>query len=236
MFKYYNIFKKELERVKREESYFHRHNSVWKYFFKWKKLANSNSVKEQLPWINFMVIDFLEKNVTSTSKVFEYGGGGSTLFFLNKGAMVTTCEHNKEWFKILAEKIGGNKKWEPFFVEPESSAEFNYEKTADPDKYFSTEKEFVGKSFKAYASSIDKYSDNYFDVVLVDGRARPSCMKHGITKLKSGGHLILDNSDRPYYTQYFAGVFKNDFEELINYSGPTPFCTWFNRTTVWRKK
>jgi hypothetical protein len=236
MFEQYKIFKKELQRVRKEEPYYRSHGSVWKYFFTWKRLIASNSVKERLPWINFVVIDFLKKNIGSSSKVFEYGGGGSTLFFLDKGAEVTTCEHNEEWFKILTGKVGENKKWTPLFVEPEAANDFDADKAADPDKYFSTDKDFPGKSFRAYAASIDRYPDAYFDLVLVDGRARPSCIKHGIPKVKKGGYLVLDNSDRSYYIEYLKKTLEENFETVISYSAPTPFCGWFNRTTVWRKK
>lgn len=225
-----------MKRVKREESFYYSHSKLWKYFFKWKKLADSNSIEAKLPWINFQVIDFLEKHINPSSKIFEYGGGGSTLFFLERAAEVITVEHNKEWFKILESNAGNDKKWIPIFSQPEVVDNFNIEEVAVPDKYFSTAKEFENKSFYKYASSIDKYNDNYFDVVLVDGRARPSCMKHAIPKIKKGGYLILDNSDRPYYTEYLSGILKSDFDEIINYSGPTPFCTWFNRTNVWKKK
>lgn len=234
MFKYYNIYKKEVNRVLGEESKHPR--GLWKYFFNWKKLAHSNSVAAKLPWISFPVIDFLKENLNSNSKVFEYGGGGSTLFFLDRAKEVVTVEHNKEWFGILSSNIGTNPKWKPMFVEPEPASNFDEKRFADPDAYFSSEKDFANKHFKKYAAAIDSYADAYFDVVLVDGRVRPSCMKHGVPKVKKGGYLILDNSDRPYYLEYFLKHDAHLFEEVINHSGPTPFCTWFNRTSVWRKK
>jgi hypothetical protein len=234
MFKYFNIYKKEVKRVVAEES--HHPKGLWKYFFHWKNLAHSNSVKAKLPWISFPVIDFLIENLNPESKVFEYGGGGSTLFFLERAREVVTVEHNKEWFGILSLNIGKNGKWKPLFVEPEPASNFDDKHFADPDSYFSTEKDFANKNFKKYASAIDTYENGYFDVVLVDGRVRPSCMKHGVPKVKKGGYLILDNSDRPYYLEYFLKHDAHLFEEVINYSGPTPFCTWFNRTSVWRKK
>lgn len=84
MLKYFNIYKKEIKRVTSEEKYYTHHSRLWKYFFTWKRLAESNSVKAKLPWISFPVIDFLKENLTSDSKVFEFGGGGSTLFFFGK--------------------------------------------------------------------------------------------------------------------------------------------------------
>jgi hypothetical protein len=233
MLKEYKIYKKELQRVKSEEVYFKNHDSLWSYFFKWKKLIHSNSVEARLPWISFPVISFLEDKVKPQSKVFEYGGGGSSLFFVDKGAQVYTVEHNKEWFGILSKKLEVYKNWKGVFVLPEEDEKYVSD-FSNPDLYFSSEKDFEGKNFKKYASAIDSYEG--FDFVLVDGRARPSCMKHGIAKLNKGGYLILDNSDRAYYTKFFTEQLKKDFVEIINYSGPTPFCSWFNRTSVWQKK
>jgi hypothetical protein len=236
MLKYFNIYKKEIKRVTLEEKYYTEHKKLWKYFFIWKRLVNSNSVKSKLPWISFPVIDFLKENLTAESKVFEFGGGGSTLFFLDRAKEVVTVEHNKEWFDIIESHIQNKTSWTPIFVEPEKCSDFDSTQFSNPDAYYSSDKDYVNKSFKNYASSIDTFSDNYFDVVLVDGRVRPSCMKHSISKVKKNGYLILDNSDRAYYLTYF---FKKDahlFEEVINFSGPTPFCSWFNRTSIWRKK
>ncbi|HWY33942.1 MAG TPA: hypothetical protein VNX68_04805 [Nitrosopumilaceae archaeon] len=235
MLKYYNIYVKELKRVRDEEPHT-SHGGLWKYFFKWKKLSSGNSVDAKLPWISFPVIDFLERILKPDSKVFEYGGGGSTLFFTERSGEVITIEHNKEWFGILTNKVTRKDNWKGNFIESEPANNYTLEQATDPDKYFSTDKEFVNRSFYKYATFIDQYPDNYFDVVLIDGRARPSCIKHGLPKIKQGGYLIVDNADRPYYTEQFKNVLKEQYEEVINFSGPTPFCSWFNLTGVWRKK
>jgi hypothetical protein len=123
-------------------------------------------------------------------------------------------------------------RWQGIFVLPEKDDSFTSD-FSNPDLYFSSDKDYKGFNFESYARSIDKH--DLFDIVLVDGRARPSCIKHGIPKLKIGGFLILDNSDRLYYTAEFKETLNQDFKEIINYSGPTPFCSWFNRTSVWKK-
>lgn len=42
-------------------------------------------------------------------------------------------------------------------------------------------------------------NDGYFDICIVDGRDRAKCIKESIPKVKSGGILVLDNSEREYY-------------------------------------
>jgi predicted O-methyltransferase YrrM len=64
-------------------------------------------------------------------------------------------------------------------------------------------------------TQIDAFPDGAFDVVLVDGQARPSCLKHAYTKVKPGGMLILDNADVPEYLaqtrQYLANFEVHHF-------------------------
>jgi hypothetical protein len=236
MFNYFNIFRKEIQRIKSEEVYYSYHTRLWRYYFTWRELTESSSMKARLPWVSFPVIDFLKKHLKHDSRVFEFGGGGSTLFFLDKCKEVATVEHNESWFDDLKKSIGTNEKWTPLFVLPEPHFNFDITQSANPDAYVSTEEAFKNMSFQKYASAIDSYPNDYFDVVLVDGRVRPSCMKHSISKIKKGGFLILDNSDRSYYLTYFEKYNLTHFDTIINHSGPTPFSSWFNRTSVWRKK
>src|SRR5689334_22755263 len=79
------------------------HLSVWDQwtnFKRWKfYLQNQrSSTGEKLPWLTFPAIDYLKKNLKKTDSVFEYGGGGSTLFFLEHASRVTTVEHDLNWF------------------------------------------------------------------------------------------------------------------------------------------
>jgi hypothetical protein len=71
---------------------------------------------------------------------------------------------------------------------------------ADPEHYVSADKAFRGYTFRTYVSQIDGFPDHYFDVIMIDGRARPSCIMRSAKKLKNGGILILDNAEQLYYT------------------------------------
>lgn len=53
-----------------------------KYFQRWKKSLQHgrNAIIDRQPWITFPVIDILSENIHANTKIFEYGGGGSTLF------------------------------------------------------------------------------------------------------------------------------------------------------------
>lgn len=199
-------------------------------------LNAKNPLNNSVPWLTFKAIDFLKKNLHKGMKAFEYGGGSSTLFFANRVGELVTVEHNKDWFTNLRSILEKRKdiKWEGQFIEGEKRITSENLLTSDPDHYFSEDPEYQSHSFEKYASYIDKFPDSYFDVVLVDGRARPSCIKHSLSKVKKGGLLILDNAERPYYLSYYSSNLPG-YELVFDYYGPAPYINWFTQTNIWRR-
>lgn len=210
-----------------------------KYYSRWKKSfeENASSVKDEQPWITFEAIDYLKNNIHLDSKVFEYGGGGSTLFFVKRSKEVVTVEHNKEWFSILSNimKKKEYKNWKGDFIEAQTGNYIENPDKANPDHYSSDDEDSKHQHYYNYASAIDRFTDNYFDVILIDGRSRSSCIKHALPKLKSGGLLVLDNSDREYYTTFFKEKLSSNFSKIIENVGPSPYSREFTKTTIWKK-
>lgn len=210
-----------------------------KYFKRWKSSLRPgrSTMTDEVPWLTFKAIDLLESHVNASMTVFEYGGGGSTLFFTSRAGKVVTVEHNAEWFSILqkqcAEKQRNN--WEGFHVSAEPGAPSN-SSIANPDSYVSDDKDYCDMNFRSYASFIDRYPEESFDIIVVDGRARPSCTKHAIPRLKKGGWLVIDNTDRDYYFDAFREVLTGQFDMVLHEKGPAPYCAWFTQTSIWKKK
>lgn len=46
-----------------------------------------------------------------------------------------------------------------------------------------------------YPAYIDRYPDQFFDLILLDGLVRHECYDHAFEKLKVGGLLVIDNTD-----------------------------------------
>lgn len=61
-----------------------------------------------LPWMNYCVIDFLRDRLTAESRVFEFGGGQSTLFFSSLALSVTTVERDPVYHEVLNNQIPSN--------------------------------------------------------------------------------------------------------------------------------
>jgi hypothetical protein len=61
-----------------------------------------------VPWITYPAIEFLKQLDLSDKMVFEYGCGGSTLFWSRVAAHVDSVEHEEEFYRELARDVPGN--------------------------------------------------------------------------------------------------------------------------------
>jgi hypothetical protein len=98
--------------------------------------------------------------------------------------------------------------------------------------YLSTDREFSSEKFVEYVRMIDSYPDRFFDLVAIDGRARSSCVVHAVSKVKQGGYLLWDNTERSEYQDAMRFV-PVDWER-IDLVGPIVCGESFGCTTVWR--
>lgn len=210
-----------------------------KFFPAWVRSQNVelSPIVDRMPWLVFSAIQFLEGNLRRDMNVYEYGAGGSTLFFANRVKEVVTVEHDRDWASKVSEivKENGYKNCKISLIEPVRELISKEMQPSNPDAYISANKDYPGYSFKEYVASIESYDDEYFDVVVIDGRARPSCCKHGMRKVKKGGFLVFDNSERIHYKQAIEGLSSEFWEQHI-FSGPVPYAAKFSQTGIWRKR
>lgn len=106
------------------------------------------------------------------ARILEFGSGSSTVWFAQRTKNLTSVEHSPEWFNEMNKILNSDKKYfkVQFFLHP-----------------------------TPYYDICNEFPDNYFDLILVDGRNRSGCIKNSIRILKSGGVLMLENAERPYY-------------------------------------
>jgi hypothetical protein len=208
-----------------------RYYSDWRDHLK----PGRNSVTDRYPWMSFSAVRFLKTKTRKDMRVFEYGSGGSTLFWISQVQELVSVEHDTSWYSNMKEVLDGqavqNLKY--ILAEPVDDPGFAKKRFENPDDYISGDHGYKGKNFEQYAKSIDSYPDNYFDVVVVDGRARPSCIKHGIPKLKKNGWLIIDNSERKYYLAPFS--FDKNSWKISKFAGPVPYTRDFSETSFLKK-
>jgi predicted O-methyltransferase YrrM len=135
----------------------------------------------RLPWFSWAATDFLQTVLQPGLRIFEWGSGGSTLFFLEAGCIVTSAEHDPGWRDRVARaaaEAGLDDRLEMrLLTSPET----------EPRRY--VESVLVGAPW---------------DIVVVDGYecvevSRRECVETARAALRGRGLLVLDDAYRAAY-------------------------------------
>jgi len=159
-----------------------------------------------LPWMPYPFIDFIVTRLDSNMNILEFGSGNSTLFFSARVKHVTAVEHDVDWFKTIQTRMPSN-------------VSINYVNLDDGDKYCN------------FANT----GNCVFDIIIVDGRKRLSCIINSINALAEDGVLILDDSEREKYTECKQYLINLGFKE-IDFWGLAPGQTYKKCTSVFYRQ
>jgi hypothetical protein len=203
-----------------------------RHLLRWLRSAGPEYLlDEPSPWMTFDAIEVLDAYLRPGMRVFEYGSGGSTLFWAKKQAAVVSVEHDPEWYGSVRDRLGPSSPVDYRLMQPEPGRITADSDPGDPLAYASEDPKSRQSNFRKYVTQIDEFADATFDLISIDGRARPSCIMHAAPKVKPGGLLVLDNADRPYYlerTREFLGA----FEECV-YPGVQPSTRHVSQTNIY---
>ncbi len=217
----------------KDRLYFFLNNPGWlKYYFSWRKTLiikknnpDATALDYELPWFTYGAIEWIRNYLRPDMRVFEYGAGGSTLFIGRRVKELISIDHYEPWYLTVLKEVenrrlnGVNIR----LIEPE--------KGCKPGFLSNTFPEYRDYNFEKYVKAIDEYPDHYFDLVIIDGRAREACIGEAISKIRAGGYLLLDNSDRPNYSSALKSLDIYAREDFFGYG---PFLDYFWNTTVWQ--
>jgi predicted O-methyltransferase YrrM len=150
-------------------------------------------------------VDQLKAVLQPFWRAFEWGAGDSTLWLAQRTAHVVTVEGDTRW----------------------------HDKTRSELVQFgiSNVTLILAQTEAVYVSMIDNYPA--FDVVCIDGRHRADCIAHAVERVKVGGYLVLDNSERAQYQdamRLMAAWRQWDYPKDAGHPG---YGEW--ETTVWQK-
>jgi hypothetical protein len=220
------------------KKYIKTHPRSVKYFCNWflslYDKEKFSPVNTEIPWITYPAIDYLNSIIRPNFTIFEYGSGGSTIYFSKKTKEIISVEHEILWANKVRQKLISKNltNCQQIIVKPElMKKNIPYSTTSYTSDTF---EQYRGYSFEKYVRTIDKYQNNYFDIVFIDGRARASCIYHAIDHIKKGGYLILDNSERELYLESMCLVDKKFTRKDFFGFGPTITNVW--NTTIWKSE
>ena len=122
----------------------------------------------QLPWIPFNVINRMEQILSREWVMLEFGSGMSTLWYARRVKFLYSIEHDACWYRKISREI---------------------------EKNHLTNVKYELRGLDDY-SQLDDLADKSLDFIVVDGAQRSACLTASLHKLKEGGYLYLDNSDK----------------------------------------
>jgi len=194
----------------------------WLFSFRPK----ASSFENGYPLLSPEFLEWLESFLNKDMKAFEYGSGMSTLFIAKRVKELISIEHSPKWHHLVSEKLKESNisNCRSILIEPEYST---------GNDYRSMDRQYENLSFEKYCKAIENYPDNYFNFVFVDGRARDFCLPHASKKVRPGGVLILDDSERKRY--FKAMEVLKDWKRK-DFWGPRNYVKGFYKTTIYQKK
>lgn len=109
--------------------------------------------------------------------MLEVGSGSSTLWFARRSARILSLESDSSWHASVISNL---------------------------DKAGVTNCSVELCELADLGHSLRSYADEQFDLIVIDchelgGKTRMECLEPARAKLKRGGLLLLDDSDRPRY-------------------------------------
>lgn len=184
------------------------------------------AIEAQLPWISHRALLRLEEIIRPEMSVLEYGSGGSTLFLANKVKMLISIEHDQSWAEFVSINIQNDSNKKLYYIPPDDSCSEEEFKSNYGMSY-------AGKYFKSYTLKALELAEESLDLLIIDGRARPACLKYAHSKVKHGGFILFDNSDRLEYQDSISS-FLGDWKRE-DYKGVTVCDAFFNSTSIFQK-
>lgn len=128
--------------------------------------------------LNFLdgYIFYVKQTLNRDPRVFEFGAGNSTLYFLSRGCFVQSVDHDPAWVE-------------------------NVRATADIWRYSSQLE--ITREDRPYHGS---FVGGEYDIVLVDGRDRVKCLSQILRSINRDAVIVLDNTERIHdaYSDYFT--------------------------------
>jgi predicted O-methyltransferase YrrM len=173
--------------------------SGWLHYPAARWRARRRGVPER-PWIVPAATGWLRRRIRSDWSVLELGAGRSTVWFARRAGTVISFEDNEFWAERTRDRL-------------RELGLANAELRQLP--------------VEAFVAEIDGLPDASFDLVVVDFLEAPAVtrvdvLKPAMKKVRPGGLLLLDDSDRPGYAEAFELLSGWGFRKFVGVKDEWP--------------
>lgn len=154
--------------------------------------------RNPIPWYTYPTIAFLAEKDLTRLRVFEFGSGGSTLWWARRAAHVTSVEHHEDWVAEMRPQLPSNV------------------------TYVHEPLEYGG----AYSRTVADRGA-VFDIIVNDGRDRVNCARASLEAFSPQGVMIWDNAERKRYAEGYQLLLDHGFRRLnLHGHGPINDGAW----------
>lgn len=173
--------------------------------------------EQGLPWLNFALIELLEQRLASApSRVFEWGAGGSTVFYGERAASVVSVEHDGAWVASVADQLRSR---------GIDNVDLRHVPAArTPGPVAPVDPPLRASKLALFADYVAQVRDGggLYDVIQVDAKARLECVAAARDQLAPGGWLVIDDVDKPGRYAGVRALLPPDKWQLRRTWGPGP--------------
>ena len=138
----------------------------------WTRMTHRFTVE---PLMNRLAVRHLNELVAKTWNVFEFGSGYSTVWLSRRCQSLTSLEHDEDYYDRVKALLAAQR---------------------------SDNCTLLLRALDQFPAEIAAYPEQSFDLVIVDCAGeglRLDCIEASVSKVKVGGYLLLDDSDRSKY-------------------------------------
>ncbi len=145
--------------------------------YKWYELRHPDE-----PWIAQGAVRFCEGRLTGDMRGLEWGSGRSTLWFARRLGHLTSIEYDEAWYGRIRDRLTEFRNVDYRYVPVDHPLHEATRPHYDP--------------LPRYVAVAGELADGSLDFVVVDGHYRQACILAVLPKLRAGGLLLVDNTDR----------------------------------------
>jgi len=151
-------------------------------------ILNDTAWEEGKPWLRPAAVDYIESHLPIKSKVFEWGSGASTIWLARHEYQVHSLELNYDWYPQILKRLQDEG--------IDHCVNLHYYGSIDQ-----WDAPLSPSDMQMYADAVLCADIQDQDLILVDGRNRCRCLANARSRVKIGGLLCLDNSERTEYAK-----------------------------------